>query len=222
MNRSDDMSKFTTYAKRMDALAREAFSNYQKAQTKYDEAKRKADEYPQRHGIVTAEYEVKAIKARSDFMQAQDELKRATASFRDKSREVSALRQELEAEIKSAYYADPEQIDEHTLELLKSGILSSEEYSNLMNNAIAKKNHTMGRLIGRYAEEASELASKKYGEPSPQAMELRGVAVAGKSFTGEEYLQAFDVLADVFTRCTNNPAMIKEWDMLTSETVDNF
>ena len=132
------------------------------------------------------------------------------------------MRGELAAEIESAYSVDPAQLDNNTLELLKSGILSGSEYAKLLNAAQAAGNPTMVRLIGKYAQDAADAAATKYGQSDRAAAELRAVAYQSKANTGSAHLEAFDYLADVYRRCTNNPAMIGHWDELTAEAVQNF
>ena len=50
-----------------------------------------------------------------------------------------------------------------------------------------------------------------------EASELRVVAYCCDAFTGAEALTNFDVMADVFNRCVNNPGMIDHWSELTAE-----
>lgn len=49
------MSKFNSYAKKLDEQARAAFKAYRDAEAAYKKAEQKAREYPQRNGMVNAD-----------------------------------------------------------------------------------------------------------------------------------------------------------------------
>ncbi len=138
--------------------------------------------------------------------------------------QIEATRKELAAAVGEAFRADPAQIDTATLELLKSGICTPDEYGALLHKAAEDGNPTMCRLIGRYAEDAAaaalEAAGGYMGDPTASA--LRAVSYQSKSYNGKQWLEAFDYLTDVYNRACRNPAMIDRWDGLTAETVDRF
>ncbi len=179
--------------------------------------------------IAGNDYERLAQKARAkaDYEDAKANLEAAKALLRSMNLDVGQIRKELAAAIEDEYIAKPSQIDTNTLELLKSGILKPGEYSSLMNAAKEKNNHTMVRMIARYAGEAAELEEK-----SPSTLDatkqhetlatLRAVSELGKNVDGSEYLKTFDSLAGAFEKCTENTAMIDSWDSITADTVENF
>lgn len=219
------MSRFNDYAKRVNDLATAAFEEYRKAEKEYKAAEEQARKYPQRHGMVDAQYAAKSARAQADYLEAKEAFKKATAAFKSHNSEIAALRKELAEEIKDHYAADPAALDNATLELMKAGILKPNEYSKLMKKAQADGNHTMQRMIAKYAGEAAADIAKKYGEhgrSSEQARELRRIVYAAGQNDGSDTLASFDVLADVYSRATNNPALIDHWGELTAETVENF
>ena len=213
------MSRFNDYAKKLDEQAKAAFKAYRDAEAAYKRAEAKAKEYPQRNGFVNADYAAKSARAQADFLEAKEAYRKAKSVFAEHETEFKAIRSELAAEIESAYSVDPAQLDNNTLELLKSGILTGSEYAKLLNAAQAAGNPTMVRLIGKYAQDA---AAAKYGQSDRAAAELRAIAYQSKTNTGSAHLDAFDYMADVFHRCTNNPGMIDHWDELTAQAVQNF
>lgn len=216
------MSKFNSYAKKLDEQARAAFKAYRDAEAAYKKAEQKAREYPQRNGMVNADYAAKSARAQADFLEAKQAYETARRTFRESDTQFNAMRRELAAAIDDAYSADPAQLDTATLELLKSGILTGSEYAKLLEQAKAASNPTMVRMIGRYAGEAAKARGESHGMNDREATALRMAEYNSRSYTGGDRLQAFDNMVELYHRCTNNPAMIDHWDRFTAETVENF
>ena len=218
------MSKFNSYAQKVDRIAKAAFEEYRKAEANYQKAQKAFSEYPAvLNGNVGAAYMAKKARAEADYLQAKEDMKAAKAAFASHKAEIAAIRKELEADLNDHYAADPAALDNNTLELLKSGILSTSEYSRLLNAAQEANNHTMARVIAKYAGDAADQISNKYGDRDQRARELRAVSYEARSSSdGSDYLEALDSMADVYNRCVNNSAMIDHWDEFTAETVENF
>jgi hypothetical protein len=216
------MSKFNSYAKKLDEQARAAFKAYRDAEAAYKKAEQKAREYPQRNGMVNADYAAKSARAQADFLEAKQAYETARRTFRESDTQFNAMRRELAAAIDDAYSADPAQLDTATLELLKSGILTGSEYAKLLEQAKAASNPTMVRMIGRYAGEAAKARGESHGMNDREATALRMAEYNSRSYTGGDRLQAFDNMVELYHRCTNNPAMIDHWDRFTAETVEKF
>ena len=94
------------------------------------------------------------------------------------------------------YAADTSKVDMQTLELLRSGIMSADEYSRLIDAAASTGNHTMVRMIAKNAADMAEKAND-----ADIARSYRLVSHKGKGDDGSEYLRAFDFLVDTFNRC---------------------
>lgn len=216
------MSKFNSYAKKVDEVAKAAFEAYRKAEQAYKKAEEKAREYPQRGGMVDAEYAAKSARAQADFLEAKAAFEAARRTFRDSGAQFNAMRSELAQALNDAYSVDPAALDSNTLELLKSGILNGSEYAKLLNEAKAANNPTMVRMIGKYAGDAAAARGEKYGQNDNDARAMRLAEYESRNFTGGDRLQAFDNMVDLYNRCTNNPAMIDHWGEFTAETVENF
>ena len=137
--------------------------------------------------------------------------------FEERQRDVAVIRAELVEALNKEYAADPSKVDMQTLELLRSGIMSADEYSRLIDAAASNGNHTMVRLIAKNAADMAEKATD-----ADVARSYRLVSHKGKGMDGREYLQAFDFLADTFNRCERNFALTGKWDELTSPVVDSF
>lgn len=207
------MSKFNSYAKRLNEAAKEAFEKYQKAEKALQalEAQRLPWDATQEQKTL---FEARKIEARNNLKTAKEALYAGR-------RTMDGIRGELVKDLGRAYTANPEDIDPNTMELLKSGILTPGEYVDLANRAINNGNNTMLRVIGSYAGKlANELQNDK------NAMQDRGtlynIASRAKGSTGAAELEAYDAMVSIYDRCTNNPHMIGHWDELTQTTVENF
>lgn len=212
------MSKFNDYGKQVNAIAKEAFKKYREAEAAYKRAEDQQRKYPQRQGIVDAEYAAKAARAFADFTQAKADMKRAKEEFSAHNAEIAALRKQLAADLDAHYAADPAALDNNTLELLKSGVLKTSEYRRMMDQAQNSGNHTMARMIAKYAGDAA----KQYNDNDTRSRELRAISYMANNNNGANTLAAFDLMADVYSRATNNPYMIDSWDSLTGEVAEKM
>lgn len=216
------MSKFNSYAKKVDEMAKAAFEAYRKAEAAYKKAEEKAREYPQRQGMVNADYAAKSARAQADFLEAKAAFEAAKRTFRDSDRQFDGMRKELAAAIEDAYSVDPAALDSATLELLKSGIMNAGEYTKLLEQAKAANNPTMVRMIGKYAADAAKARGESHGMNDREAQALRMAEYNSRTYTGGDRLEAFDNMVSLYHRCTNNPGMIDHWGEFTAETVENF
>ena len=211
------MSKFNNYAKKLNEIANGTFEEYRRAEAAVKSAESRYNAYPRRNNADPA-YMAKSARAEADLAEARnafDQMRRHL--FDDKRREIAAVRAELEKAVFDAFAADPKSVDSNTLALMNSGIMTADEYSRLIDSAIASGNYTMTRLL---AKSAADMAEKV--NDSDVARSYRLVSHKGKGMDGREYLQAFDFLTDTFNRCERNFALSTKWDELTSPVVDSF
>lgn len=216
------MSKFNDYAKRVDKIARDIFAEYTEAENALKAAEAQSRKYPQRHGVTDYEYAARSTRAQANLAEAKNKLKKVQERMVAHNSDIAAIRKELATALDAEYSADPAALDSSTLELLKSGILRDSEYVRLMNSAAEAGNTTMMRIIGKYAADAEEEVSKKYGKGDQRAMNLRAVAYHSNTDAVGDKLGEFDVLAEAFQRTTNNTAMIGFWGELTGSIIENF
>lgn len=211
------MSKFNNYAKKLNEIANGTFEEYRRAEAAVKSAESRYNAYPRRNGADPA-YMAKSARAEADLAEARnafDQMRRHL--FDDKRREIAAVRAELEKAVFDAFAADPKSVDGNTLALMNSGIMTADEYSRLIDSAIASGNFTMTRLLAKSAADMAEKVTD-----SDVARSYRLVSHKGKGMDGREYLQAFDFLTDTFNRCERNFALSTKWDELTSPVVDSF
>lgn len=211
------MGKYYSYAEKVNAIAKEAFKKYREAEAAYKRAEEQQRKYPERQGLVDAEYAAKSARARADYLTAKEAMKAAKAEFSGHNSEIQSLRNQLIADLDAEYAADPAALDSNTLELLKSGILKTSEYQRMMQQARQTGNYTMARMVAKYAGDAAISAGKQYGDNDSRVRELRAISFMANDNNGSNTLAAFDLLADVYKRATNNPYMIDSWDDLTGK-----
>ena len=216
------MSKFNSYARKVNDIATAAFEEYRKTEQAYKKAEEQARQYPQRMGMIDAQYAAKSARAQADFLEAKEAYRKAKGVLESHKSEIAALRKELIAELDDHYAADPAALDSATLELLKSGILKPNEYAKLMDAATGRGNHTMERMIAKYAGDAAADVGKKYGDNSEQARTLRAISYTADQNNGNDTLQAFDLMAEVYSRTSKNPAMMDAWGELTDAAAERL
>ena len=211
------MSRFNSYAKRMNEIANAAFAEYREKEAAVKSAESRYNAYPRRNGADPA-YMAKSALAEADLAEARnafDQMRRHL--FDDKRREIAAVRAELEKAVFDAFAADPKSVDMNTLALMNSGILTAAEYNRLIDASTAAGNHTMVRLLAQSAKDRADKVND-----SDTAREYRLVAQKGKGANGREFLEAFDYMGDVFNRCERNFSLAGKWDELTADVVENF
>ena len=211
------MSRFNSYAKRMNEIANAAFAEYREKEAAVKSAESRYNAYPRRNNADPA-YMAKSARAEADLAEARnafDQMRRHL--FDDKRREIAAVRAELEKAVFDAFAADPKSVDMNTLALMNSGILTAAEYNRLIDASTAAGNHTMVRLLAQSAKDRADKVND-----SDTAREYRLVAQRGKGANGQQYLEAFDYMTDTFNRCERNFSLTKKWDELTAPVVENF
>ena len=214
------MSKFKTYADRVNSIAKAAFDNYREALAKLQKAeKRYKDECDPHKDPTGRDYEQQAAiaRAKANMLDAQKAVKDAQAFMLQEINSVQAVGREMQAAVAAAFCADGSQVDMATVELMRSGILKPQEYFMLYDKAQKEGNHTMCRLLGKYAGDAAESAPTK----ELQA-QMRTLASNAQRTAGSEYTDRFNALLDAYSRTANNPAMIDRWDEITAQNIETF
>ena len=214
------MSKFKSYAERVNSIAKAAFDAYNEAARKLEkaEARYKEESSPYKDpGHTNYEQQAKAARARADMLEAQKALRKAKNFMISETASIKAVGRELQEAVSREYTARGEDVDLATLELMKSGILKPQEYFTLYEAAHRNGNNTMMRLIGKYAGETAGKA------PTNELQErLNTLANVAQVTPGKEYMDAFNVLEDAYNRTANNPAMMPRWGEITDSVIENF
>lgn len=207
------MSSYKSFGERADKLAREAFKKVMDASNKLQKAESQARAYPQRTGAVDAEYYAKSARAAADLAEAKADYEKAKRELADMNRGIASIRAELQQQLAKDFRADPAQVDSATMDLLKSGILNTEDYIGLLEKNSG--NITMTRVIKGYAQQHADKL-----HDSTERQRLKAVAMSSTGDHGA--LANFDVIAEVCHRAEHNTGMIQHYDELTASALESM
>lgn len=222
------MSKLNSYARNLDAIAREYFDAYTKARSEFDTAESlyKANKRPHGTWKTDAETMARAARAEADFVVAKAELDRVSRKLPTQYRQrIAEERKALEKAADNALAADPSQIDHDVMTLLNSGILTAGEYDRLLTEANQVGNITMARLIAKAAERAAkDLEGVKMPSPNDisELARLKSLAHKASESNIGRFLDSFDAVVSIFERTVNNPLLIPHWGEFTENFLENF
>lgn len=223
------MSKYNIYAKMLDKefrVAREAYKEaFERLQTAQD-ADRKAGKWFAES--YKGEREAKKARAHLALLAEQDSFRAVKNKIWEEfDAKVKTIRSELLAVIKQDNLASPASVDNNGMELLKSGILTADDFEGLASRYDA--NPTMLRLISRYAKEAADKVEDK-----TERARLFEVHNATRDGYGK-IVRAWDELEVIAKYCSGRggsgmrnpePAHVVKmgefWDSLGVKNVENF
>lgn len=216
------MSEFNIFAKRLDEAFRKSCSEYNAAFHALEcaqQASRDANAW--RPGDSAEEKQVRTARAALKLHDAEATFNEVSARVWDNFKATRrTIRAELEQAVRTADIVNPDAINSNALELMKSGVMTSDDYA-----AFVKKygnNHTMLRLISHYSA-----AAAKAQDGSSEATALNSISDACQSWKGKA-LQKFDDLSDYCGNITGREepdevsGMIEKWDELSLNSVENF
>lgn len=223
------MTKYNKYAQQLDAAFRSARDEYAKSYAELQAARQaNEDAGAWRPDDSAADKQLRVSVAALELNRTEAAFKiTETKIWPEFDAKCAELRKELEKAVQKDGLANPDAIDANTVELLKSGVLTVEDFC-----AIAKKhegNSTMLRLIGKYALDES-IAS----EDIKTAAALRMLADNCKNGAGS-VLRAWNELEGLAGYCSgrggsrNAPtspdfavSMGKWWGTLAEPVIENF
>ena len=155
------MSKFNTYAQQLDAAFKTARGEYVEAYQRFQQAQQancRANAWTPNESA--AEKQVKTARAALALHDAEAAFTEASARvWGDFKTTRRMLRADLEQEVRAANLANPDAIDSNALELLKSGVLTSDDYAAFMEKY--DSNPTMLKLLAHYAAEAAKATDSR-------------------------------------------------------------
>lgn len=223
------MSRYNTYARRLDTTFRSARDEYAAAYDNLVQARRAdTDAKAWRPNDTAEDKQLRTATAALDLSKAEAEFKiadgRIWSEFDMKCKE---LHKELEKDVQKNSLANPDAIDANALELLKSGALTVEDYYSFAERY--ESNATMLRVISKYALDASENA-----DDTKDAVALRILSDNCKTGMGT-VLRAWNELEGVASYCsgrggssrtaidpTHIISMGKWWEELAGQAIENF
>lgn len=202
--------KLTDYMKQIENCYKDAAPEFIKVVQKYKQAE---EDIVKTKGSrdYTPEGKQKRIKALEDYKaELKAEMNKMATEADNKALKI---RQTVESNFYSKFYATPAALDMQAIELLKSGILNDKELMNLAGSF--KGNATMQRICGTYMEQSSNREVQTMGRAmryAPQDTHMRcvdSVISAGRACVGigtqmgaqgaETFLNQFDrITADAY------------------------
>lgn len=223
------MGKYYSFAQRLDTAYKSALDEFAKSWKNLMDAQEKFDDAQKWHfGETQAERELNTAKARIALTEAQAAFESKRTSIWDSFNQQRAqIKKELEAAVKEDGAASPDAVDNNGLEILKSGILSADEYADFAEKY--DTNPTMLRFVAKYAREAADAMKE---DPKARAT-LNSVAMACQDGRSAP-LRAWDDLSKICDHCsgqsrkgvTERPEHIinmgAHWEELSAEAIQNF
>lgn len=214
------MSEFNHFAKELDAAFRTARSEYAAV---YDELT-KAKENASAAGLDAVKKQIAMLQLQEAEKKMRQETERIWSAFDAKAAE---LRSALEKEVQTSNLADPSAIDSNAVELMKTGVLTVDDYFSFADRY--SENPTMLKLIGYYAKEAADGTDDR-----KDRVALTVLAQDCANGTGK-VLRSWDDLMTTVNYCSGRGGngnrsitpgvaahMGEWWDQLSGEIIENF
>lgn len=214
------MSEFNHFAKELDAAFRTARSEYTAV---YDELT-KAKENASAAGLDAVKKQISTLQLQEAEKKMRQETGRIWSVFDAKAAD---LRRALEKEVQESKCVDPTAVDAAGVELMKSGILTADDYYSLAEKY--NGNVTMLRLLSKYAADAATDADNRKDRAALTVLSRECANGTGKT------LKAWDDLMTTVNYCSGRggdgsrrqtPGVVAHmgewWDQLSGEIIENF
>ena len=183
------MTKFNHFAKDLDAAFQAARREYMEAWDKFQAA---SDAHRMSRGS-----DMERQRAKLKYQEAELTFKEAEARiWPEFNRRRSELRAALEREVRGGNLADPDAVDPNGLELLKSGILSTDDFYSLVGKY--DDNPVMLRFVAKYAKEAADDMDSTQAKERGALYHLAQVCSQGQGRT----MRAWDDLSRIADYCS--------------------
>ena len=214
------MSEFNHFAKELDAAFRTARSEYAAV---YEELA-KAKENASAAGLDAVKRQIATLQLQEAEKKMRQETERIWSVFDAKAAE---LRSALEEEVQTSNLADPSAIDSNAVELMKTGVLTVDDYFSFADRYDG--NPTMLKLIGHYAKEAADSADDRKDKVALTVLAQDCAKGTGKT------LKAWDSMMTAANYCSGRGgsgnrrttpgvtlSMGEWWEQLSGEIIENF
>ena len=214
------MSKYNSYARNLDAAFRAARDEYTAVYNELTKAKENASAA----GLDAVKQQIATLQLQEAETKMRQEAARIWTEFDAKAAD---LRRALEKEVQTSNLADPSAIDSNAVELMKTGVLTVDDYFGFADRYDG--NPTMLRLIGHYAKEAADSADDRKDRVALTVLAQDCAKGTGKT------LKAWDSMMTAANYCSGRGgsgnrrptpgvtlSMGDWWDQLSGEIIENF
>ena len=154
------MSEFNHFAKELDAAFKAARGEYAAAYNAVEQTRKAMQDA----GPDALKRQIATLQLQESEKKMRQEAARIWTEFDAKAAD---LRRALEKEMQTGSLADPSAIDSNAVELMKTGVLTVDDYFGFADRYDG--NPTMLKLIGHYAKEAADSADDRKGKVAPKA-----------------------------------------------------
>ena len=213
-------TKYNHVAKDLDAAFKAARDEYAAAYNAVESARQAANEA----GADALKKQIAALQLQEAEKKMRQETGRIWSVFDAKAAE---LRHTLEKELQTNSLADPAAIDGNAVELMKTGVLTVDDYFGFADRYDG--NPTMLKLIGHYAKEAADSADDRKDKAALTVLAQDCAKGTGRT------LKAFDELLAAANYCSGRGgsgnrrttpgvtlSMGEKWEQLVGEIIENF
>ena len=214
------MSKYNSYARNLDEAFRAARDEYTAVYNELTKAKENASAA----GLDAVKKQIATLQLQEAENKMRTEAARIWAEFDAKAAD---LRRALEKEVQTSNLADPSAIDSNAVELMKTGVLTVDDYFGFADRYDG--NPTMLKLIGHYAKEAADSADDRKDKVALTVLAQDCAKGTGKT------LKAWDSMMTAANYCSGRGgsgnrrptpgvtlSMGEWWEQLSGEIVENF
>ena len=214
------MSEFNRFAKELDAAFRTARSEYAAVYEELTKAKENASAV----GLDAVKKQIATLRLQEAEKKMRQETERIWTEFDAKAED---LRRALEKEVQTSNLADPSAIDSNAVELMKTGVLTVDDYFGFADRYDG--NPTMLKLIGHYAKEAADSADDRKDKVALTVLAQDCAKGTGKT------LKAWDSMMTAANYCSGRGgsgnrrttpgvtlSMGEWWEQLSGEIIENF
>ena len=214
------MSKYNSYAQRLDIAFKAARDEYAAAYNAVEQARKAMQD--------AGPDALKRQIATLQLQEAENSLRKEAARiWTEFDAKAADLRRALEKEVQTSNLADPSAIDSNAVELLKTGVLTVDDYFSFADRY--SENPTMLKLIGYYAKEAADGTDDRKDRVALTVLAQDCAKGTGKT------LKAWDDLMTTVNYCSGRggsgsrrqtPGVVAHmgewWDELSGEIIENF
>ena len=214
------MSKYNSYAQRLDIAFKAARDEYAAAYNAVEQA---------RKAMQDAESDaLKRQIATLQLQEAENSLRKEAARiWTEFDAKAADLRRALEKEVQASNLADPSAIDSNAVELMKTGVLTVDDYFGFADRF--SENPTMLKMVGYYAKEAADSTDDRKDRVALTVLAQDCAKGTGKT------LKAWDSMMTAANYCSGRGgngnrrttpgvtlSMGEWWEHLSGEIVENF
>lgn len=214
------MSKrFKKYSQQLNALAEEIISERISLENRLKKAEADAKQYPTRYGLVAPEYAVESQKAELELKAAQKAKLQFDINVHGKiASGVNDIRRAFVKEVSDVYAVNPKGVDPGTVELLKSGVMTPDDFAKTITDAKDSNNVALMRLAAKYArEEAEKIRSNPLADQGKAALYMAAASQA--TDRAAEIIDLFDSSVEIL-RTLYRSGSLAEWHSCADALLD--